>query len=333
MKTPIFWKYTKSALKKSVYAIRHIKNKEFLTFLLFLLISAIFWFLQNTQSTIETKLNIPVKYTEVPDNITITNKLISSVQVTLRDKGGYLYGYAFRRKSLSIEINLMNWRTPNGIGKIPIDQLEYRLASKLRPSTQILRISPDSIVVYFVEKESKTLPVHLNIQINPAPQYMLVDNPQLSPAFVTAYAPSGILDSLNVLETVVLKADGISDTTQLEVALKPIDGVQFSQEKIQVSIPIEAFTEQTFSIPVTGIHFPEGYELRAFPTTIQVSFLVCESLYRHIKIDDFQVSVDYQDILKSPNDLSTIKVIKAPKNIKRMILKPEKVDCLIEKIQ
>lgn len=327
------WKRFKQAVKKFVYWIGHVEKKEFFTFLLFLLIAATFWFLQNIQSTLEAELTIPIRYREVPDNITITNKLVPAVHVTIRDKGGHLYGYLFHKKKLGIEINLMNWRTPSGIGKIPVNSLETKLSSKLKPSAQILRMSPDSILVYYVEKESKTVPIHLNAKINPLPQHLLVNEPTITPSYVTVYAPIGILDSLKVVETAMLKVDNIGDTTLFEVALNSIDGVQFSQEKIQVSVPIEAFTEGSFTIPVTGIHFPENHELRSFPPTIQVSFLVNESSYGKISANDFQISVDYQDIIKSPNELCSLKIIRAPENVKRVVLKPELTDCLIEKIQ
>ena len=47
-------------------------NRQFLTFLFFLLLSSVFWFLQSGYETVEREFSIPVRLVGVPDNVVLT---------------------------------------------------------------------------------------------------------------------------------------------------------------------------------------------------------------------------------------------------------------------
>ena len=73
-------------------------NRQFLTFLFFLLLSSVFWFLQSGYETIEREFDIPVRLTGVPDNVVLTTEPPATVRVTLRDRGLTLMSYRYFRK-------------------------------------------------------------------------------------------------------------------------------------------------------------------------------------------------------------------------------------------
>lgn len=312
------------------YLVR-LNEREFTIFILFFIVAFGWWFLRNGQIIHNTELSIPIHYKELPSNITITNQLPSSLQVILKDKGRDLYKYRIHRSRLMLEIDLSAWKTPKGISFIPTDFYKDILSKKLNAGTQILRINPDSIPVYFVEKEKKILPVHLRSNIRLAPQRIMTKEPLLSQQTISVLAPTAILDSLSYIETELLELTDLNDSMIVKVALKPIHGVQFEQDHIDVILPVERYTEAYLEIPVSGIHFPEDMQLMSFPGKVNVSFLVSESDYSHIKPEDFQVGIDYNDIIHSTNDLFTLQLLQAPKNVRRVLLQPEKVECLIKR--
>jgi hypothetical protein len=306
-------------------------NKEFYVFLLFLGLSILFWFLQSTQATSQTELSIPLRYGKLPENITVTNELPDCIKVAVRDKGSHLYNYHIHRRKLGLELDLLRWRADDGIGRISLEQFKPIIFAKLKPSAQILRISPDSLILYFVEKEQKDLPVKLNAQVALSRQYMLVEEPSIQPAFVRAYAPSSILDSLELVETEFLDLPVLRDSVSMDVKLKAIEGVHFDQTSVRVHFPVEEFTEVRYEIPVTGLDFPENLLLRSFPSKVVVSFLVSKSNYQSVKAEDFQLGISYRDLIESNEDLQSVKLIKTPDYVQRLSLHPDKVECLIEK--
>ena len=325
------WAKARRLFRKTYYLLFSNKNKEFYVFLLFLGLSVLFWFLQSTQAVSQSELSIPLKYGKLPEHIIVTNELPRSIKVTIRDKGSHLYNYFTRRRKLGLELDLLRWREEDGISRIPLEQLKPAIFAKLKPSAQILRISPDSLILYFVEKEQKDLPVKLNAHIGLSQQYMLVEEPSVLPAFVTAYAPASILDTLRQIETEALDLPVLKDSISLNVKLKAIEGVHFSQTTVKVHLPVEEFTEIRYEIPVHGMDFPDNLLLRSFPSKVTVSFLVSRSNYQAVKAEDFRLGISYQDLIKSKEDLQSIQLIKIPEYVRRLSLHPDKVECLIEK--
>ena len=67
--------------------LHRIYNRQFLTFLLFLLLSASFWVFQKLNDTYEREFALRVRLVDVPSNVDITTGPPDYIHVTLRDKG------------------------------------------------------------------------------------------------------------------------------------------------------------------------------------------------------------------------------------------------------
>ena len=331
MKTGEWFRQGWEGCRRLFRFLYNLLSGDALTFLLFLLLSTLFWFIQRNQATDEVTLAIPIHYRELPADVTITSQLPQSVQVTIRDRGNHLYAYQRHRRQMALNIDLMAWHDRSGIGRISMKPFEARLQTQLEPGAQILRFSPDSLIVYYVNKESKTLPVELKTDLQFAPQRMMSGQATIRPAEVTAFAPAAILDQLSAAQTKLLSVKNLKDTLVTTLAIQAVDGVQFQPDQVEVLLPVVAFTEGSVSVPVEAIGLPDGYRLRTFPQNVQVSFLVSEALYLTLSAADFQAAVDYGQIQQSPNELQPVQLLRWPEGVRRLQIRPEKVDCLIEK--
>lgn len=311
--------------------IKSSLSREVLVFLIFLLISCAFWVLQNLQEIREFDLDVPIIYAEVPSNITITNKLPKTLKITLRDRGTNLYSYYRHRRNLAIHVDLMKWYRKDGIGKIPSAAFDPYLRNDLNSTTQLLRIQPDTFFVFFAEKAYKEVPVHLNSNIKLSVQHMLSGEPEIYPPTIKVYAPRSILNKLNKIETCLLKANGLKDSTTFSLDLISVPGTHFSQNNVKVQLNIEEFTERSLMIPVTGLNFPANENLLSFPSSVKVSFFVGLSAYTKISQKDFQISIDRSSLLKANKGTQKVILVKAPAEISNLRIQPENVDCLIEK--
>jgi hypothetical protein len=314
---------------RSLY--KHPFSREVRIFLIFFAISCFFWLLQSLQEVREVELSVPVLYSELPPRISITNELPSYVYVTVRDKGTNLYYYYRHRKALTIRLNVLDYYHKEDIGKIPASAIESLLREKLMSTTQLVRITPDFIPVFFAPKKARNVPVHLISNLNFAAQHLMADTPFLHPTTVEVFAPASILRTINRVETEVLNIEELSDTTLVTIGLKPIKGARFSVNSVEVRICVEEFTERTFSIPVEGLHFPPGRTLLSFPSTVNVRFFVGLSDYQTIKPSDFQAVVEYQDLFASKDNVCRVRLAKRPESIHNVRIQPSSVECLSEK--
>lgn len=317
--------------KKIRVLIKHQFSKDLRVFLIFLAISGLFWLLQSLQEVREVEMHVPVTYTQLPLRISITNELPSIINITVRDKGTNLYYYFRHRKELTIELNLLDYYHNEEISKIPASALESIVREKLMSTTQLVRVSPESLTVFFAPKKARVMPLHLVTNLNFAPQHMLSDTPSIHPSTVEVYAPASILKNIKQIETEVLSVNNLKDTSLLTVKLKPIKGVRFSVNTIEVNLFVEEFTEQTFTLPVEGLNFPEGYSLLSFPANVKVRFFIGLSVYNKIKASDFQVVVDYKELFNSKDNVCKVRLLKRPEVIQNVRILPESVECLSEK--
>jgi hypothetical protein len=323
--------YLNLIIRKTVSFFRSATRKEVMTFLIFVFVAFVFWVLQSMQEVTEYELAIPVVYEQIPGHVTITNKLPVVFTITLRDKGVSLYQYFRHRKGLAIHINPMNWYKEDGISYVDMGIIESRIRSRLKATTQLLSVKPDTMALFFVEKARKTLPVSLIKDITLAPQHFMLGEPFLYPDSITAYAPQSVLDKLDTIRTKLLKVDDLKKAAAFTVGLQPIDGVQFSSDKIEVRLNVEEFTEYKLSIPVQGINFPPDETLLAFPPEINISFLVGLSMYNKINPDDFKLVIDYEKLLHANSNMQAPVLALKPSNIQHIRLEPETIECLIEK--
>ena len=91
-----------------------IINKEFLIFLFFFALSGVFWLQLTLNDTYEREYMVPVKLTNVPQNVVLTSEEEDTVKVTLKDKGFQLLSYMFSRDIHTISVNFKQFARNNG---------------------------------------------------------------------------------------------------------------------------------------------------------------------------------------------------------------------------
>jgi hypothetical protein len=283
------------------------------------------------QDTTEFEISIPVRYNDVSDRYVINNELPATLNVILRDKGTTLYYYYRHKKELSLDIDPMEWFNDNGYGKIPSGVLESRIRNRLKSTTQILKLKPDTIPFLFVKKERKLVPVVVKNNVSLAPQYMLTRKPVVNPSSVVVFAPSYILSGIDTVYTKTFVVKDLKDTAAFSANLQEIEGASFHDNKVKVTYFVEEFTENNIMVPVKGIGFPANQFLLSFPTEVKLSFFVGLSNYSNIKETDFQVSVSYEELINSKSKIHKVRLTKYPATVRNIRISPEDVDCLIEK--
>ena len=85
-----------SARKLNSSPPKRRRSRELFIFLVFVLLSATFWFVQSLQRRFTYTLHIPVVYDSIPPEVGMQTKLPEYIEVSLEDEGGHLLEYTTR---------------------------------------------------------------------------------------------------------------------------------------------------------------------------------------------------------------------------------------------
>ena len=320
---------------KKIFRLLALKLKSFLhakdvlSFLLFVALSAGFWFVNALDKNRDININIPIQYTDIPPEIAISNELPSQISVDIRDEGIHLFSYGKNRlKPLNIELNQIF--RENGTITINAGQLNRQLQTYLLPSTKITGMKPDSILIKYEKLHVKKVPVELITKIKLEHQFMMSDKITIKPSYIDVYGPKDLLDSLNAILTETVELKNLKDTSVLTVKLKKQEFLKYNVNEVKVTFFVEMFTEKTAEIPVNNINFPLFLKVRTFPAVVKATFNIGISHYNTYKTDDFQVVIDYNEIKESKDSKYKLKINNNTSYINNIRLSPQEVEFILE---
>ena len=304
-------------------------SKDVLSFLLFLILSASFWFVNVLDKVRETTIDIPIRYVSVPQNIEFTNNVPISIKESVRDNGKELLNYSRKNnKPIAIDFNRQFYQ--NGTIVVSADEIRQVLIRYLSPTTAITQIQPDSLVVAYRKLETRNVRVQLEKHISLAHQYVLDENIVLEPSQVAVVGAGMLFDTLSFVKTNVLELHNLKDTVTRVVKIKPIAGLRFVPDEVKVKLNVERFTEKRIVVPVTVINCPDDIVLRIFPSQVELSFNVPMSRFSTINVNAVRVLFDYGQ-LNGDNKLKhTLKIENNEPLIRNLRLRPSDFEYLIE---
>lgn len=304
-------------------------SKDVLSFSLFFMLSAGFWFVNVLDKVRETTIEIPVSYVSVPQNIEFVNAVAVSVKVNIRDNGKELLSYS-KRNNKPIAINFDRQFYQNGTIVVSPDEIRQVLSRYLSPTTTILQIQPDSLIIDYRRLETRSVPVKLDARISLAHQFVMNPNVEIKPSHISVIGSGNTFDSLKIIDTKLLELHNLKDTAVQIVKLKPIAGLRFVPDEVQVTVLVERFTEKKVSVPITVINCPEHLVVRIFPSQVFVSVNVPMSSFANVTASDFKVYFDFDDISGNSKSKYKLKIDYKKKYIKNLRIVPSEVEYLIE---
>ena len=315
------------------YNLKRLKSffftKDILSFLFFLALASTFWFVHALGKERETNITVPVRYVGIPINVAITNSPPSEISLDIKDQGLRLFDYS-KRHITPLTIDLSRVFYQKGEILITPDLLSGRIRRYLKPTTSILNIYPDSILIQYEKLGVKTVPIKLNSKIGLANQYKLSNDVQLDPNIVTIFGPKRMLDRIKFVQTDYLELKNLNDTSYYSCELKPIKLVRFSVKHTKVSVFVEPFTERKVQIPVTAINCPQYTSIRTFPTFVNVTYTVGLSKFYTLSPTDLQVYLDYNDLKLSKQSKQILKIKNNTSHISNIRISPSEVEFILE---
>lgn len=314
----------------SVFKIfRNERNKQILIFMLFMVISTLFWVLQSLNDKEEMTVDIPLSYINVPRNVIFTNDPPQSVTVVMRDKGINLINYTLGR-AVPVKIDFENYQKRGGKLIVSRSQLLSAVHDEMKSSSELVAMHADSIVVMFAERIGNVISVKLDADISTAPNFIQTSQAVVSPNTVRIYADSAIISSLEYVETKLLTMYDLKDTTVVKVQIKHVKGAKIVPETVTVTIPVEELIVKKVTLPIRSVNFPAGMSVITFPATANMEFLVPLSRFPDADTSKFSINVDYMQLNKKRTNKLPLNIAKFPGYVRRMDVDPDSVEYILE---
>lgn len=303
--------------------------KNLLFFLLFLLLAFIFWLMLFFQKeNVEGTYRIPLKYHNIPQDVVFDNPLPDYVEVSITDNGAAIFRLDLSKKD-SLEINVAEL-TEEGNNTLQGDQYRQLIRSRLFSSTNIRGYYPMIINLSTSKLQSKELKVVFDGEITTSRANLVADSVTFLPEMVTAYGSSESLGKLDHAATEYTIFKNVKATSQLPIPINRVEGVKFVPDQVEIFIPVEEFTEQTFEVPITATGLPGSLDVKFFPSRANVSFSVTLEEYRKIAPEDFEIRLKYRDFQHNEDGRVELQLSKRPKAVQNVRISPASVEFLFE---
>ena len=304
-------------------------KSKFLTFLIFLVISAVLWFLIKLTKEYTSQTTFTITYAEVP-----VNKWVSTAEQ--RVKLSFVAdGFVTLRHNLV--------REQNRIVVIPLDEVPYRLeggntysyssqyvaervASWLGVPSGNVTVNDDKQYFNMEDLQSKELPVKVPLDVKTQRQYYVYGQPLVTPSSLTVYGPKNLLDTMRAVYTTSFHAVNASEELIQNLAVNFYDGaIRSDVATVEVKVEIEQYTEIDIEVPVKAT---DSLNLRFFPETMKVKCLVPIRDYASINGNSFVVLADTAQLHRL-QPLLDIKLVQVPENVQVLKTEPGQVEYLI----
>lgn len=294
------------------------------TFLTFVFIAALFWFILALNDNVQDSLAVKVNIENVPDSVTFINVPPADIHVMVRDKGtNLLRNGVFSHPS--ININFRDYSS-NGIFRMSRSELNGMLKNTFGASATIISSSTDSLRLTYVTGPGKRIPIDVVSDIHPAAG-RIISGVTIEPTSVIAYSDKEISDTLSKVYTEKISKRGLEESVRFPVTLKSTAGVRIIPETANVEINVEPLVRKESTVAVKVMNAPAGEDLILFPPRIGVEYYLPMSKYNSYD-PEIGVWVDYNEIDPARNYLP-VHIGNHPHNVVNLSLKDDRVEYVI----
>ncbi len=320
----------KSARTKINAFFRKQQWKEALVFSFFVLLSLGFWLLQSLQQEYEIEINIPVKYKNVPSDVSFTNTPPQEVVAKVKDKGSALLNYSLGMSFAPIDVDMKKHAKGNSSLSVTKKAIEGDIQKQLLATTSLIDFEPQNIEVHYGKREKKDIPVVFDGVIHTAPGFHVSGDIAISPETVGVYASEAVLDTLKQVKTVFTEIKKGSKTITKAVQLQKVGAAVYEPASVTVTIPIEEFTEKTLEVPVVCTDLPSQYTLRTFPSVAKVTCSIPLSQFKDLSEDAFEIRFSFKDLEQNASGTLPIRLTKKPDWVTSATIVPDKIEFILE---
>lgn len=307
------------------------------TFLFFLLLSTILWFLNALSREYSDKLDYPIRYVNFPPDFVLLNKPPNELSLDVKAYGYSLFYHKITPDVLPLHVDF---------SKTPLRQLTFgdtmsyfiesgylqnEIASQISSEIKLNDIKPDSIIFTFTKTISKKVPVSWVAKLEFQQPFRQKGNVQLNPDSVIIKGPQAIVNTLDSITTSPLLEQSINENKQFELNLVQHNFITLSHNSVIADIEVEKYTEHSVTVPLNIQNLPDSLHLISFPNKVRVNFLVNLENFKKISKYDFKAALDFEHTKRSLTNKIPVLLLSSPNEVQILNISPKQVEFIVER--
>lgn len=304
------------------------RTRSILLYLMFVLISAVFWSFLTFNRDVKLDIEVPVKIS-MPSNVHLLSRVPDTLTVTVTDRGYRFFSYLFR-PTQTLTLRFGDYNDGSGYFKVDQSHLKKALAGMLNKHATIVSVLPENINIRFTDLPGKKVPVKTDIVVEPREDYTLFGALIQSQDSVLVFSDAKTLSEINEVFTYHVEELDLTDTLRRKVTIAPITGAVVEPRAIDIMVPIEKLKSQTRSVKIVVRNAPAGLKMLLFPSDVEVSYRTPMS-----RINDeagITAVVDYNSVdFNSTSNKVPVMIGEVPAAYHDVKLSHDSVEYIIEK--
>jgi hypothetical protein len=308
-------------------------NKMNYSFILFTLLSVVFWFMTKLSKEYDSTIAYPISYKNLPDDKLLQEAPLDFIKIHIKTTGFKLILAKISPNKLEINASNIYYKSLTDYYLL-VSQQKLALQKQMETGVQIDHFIHDSITFNLGLLKIKKVPVKLLSDFTYADGYELNEPISITPDSIIVTGPESILDTISFVSTILLQKKELSASINESIAVKEFaseSNVNIQQENIEISAAIEKFTEGTIELPFRILNLPPGKTINTFPKFVKITYRIALSNFNKISPSSFLIECDYN--MSKENNLPYLipKIVETSFMIKNARIAPLKIDFIISK--
>jgi hypothetical protein len=306
-------------------------QKKLRIFLIFLVLSILFWSLIKLSKEYISDVEFELVYSDIPQNKLIQNEPEQKVKLTLKTIGFKLLNYGFKKRVLDYSLTEIQRKGGSLYFSETRSNTNY-LQAQLSAETVVLNIEPDTLFFDLGVKRSKKVPIISQVEFEFKTGFNFVGNFELGPNEVSVSGPEKVIDTINEVYTVPFVLKDIAESFEQEVELQaPNDVVVLSDQTVIVKGVVDKITDGSYNLPFEVINLPRNVIISTYPKEVKVVYQVALKDYNKIPENSFRIQCDFKQTEDNNLDYLIPKLVDMPEMITNVKIIPNKIEFLIKK--
>ena len=308
-------------------------NKMYYSFILFFLLSVVFWFMTKLSKEYDGTIKFPVTYTNLPDNKLLQENPLNFIEIHVKTSGFKLISAKISPKKLEIDASNIYYKSLTDYYLL-VSQQKLAIQKQMITGIEIDHFIKDSIAFNLGLLKVKKIPVNLFSDITFAEGYEFKEGININPDSITIKGPESILDTIAYFSTTLFQKKLLNSSIKEIVNIQNFSSdsnIRFQQDKIEISAIVEEFTEGEVEVPLTLLNLPNNKSINTFPKLVKITYKVALSNFNKVSSSTFLIECDYN--MSKINNLPYLipKLVESSSLVRNIRISPLKIDFIINR--
>ncbi len=305
------------------------------SFLIFLLLSAVMWYLNKLSHTYSSNIVIPVNIVNDFNSKQMLIEKTNMVTCQIESEGHRLLSRKLFSKHRKItipsnELIFIDVADAPFTMKIENESLADALNSRLSP-IKLVSIKTGNIYVTSSETVTRKLPVFSTVEIDTKQNFRIISDVDISPDSIIVKGVKPIVDTMTGIWTKKRVFNRVDRSLSGVLELEKIEGVTYSTNEVNFNVDIDTYTEMVFESVIRIKNCPDSLKATILPETAKIKLNVNRGNFNFIKPDHIWLTIDYKDFHTNISNKFKVNCNSLPQGIKIMSIQPSYVDVIFEK--